>query len=170
MKKIIKITLVSIGLVALYIAWYLISPAFINIRLEEDIPEGFTLENTSTLIEAENMNGIETETMVPVISHANNFQRVDYDVQGSYSIIDNGNEKLLRIENLDIANGPDLHFVFSNTNQAWNNNSYESIAALPGNQGSYNILIPDGLNPDDYKYLLIHCVQFSHTFASADIS
>lgn len=150
--------------------WYFLSPIFIDVNVQEDLPEEFIVEDIEDAEFDENLEDQDREELgTPKIVHSGDFEKVDYDVSGSYKIIENGDERLLRIDNLHITNGPDLHFVLSNSNQAFGNDDYEIISVLPGNQGSYNVSIPEGLNIDDYEYLLIHCVRFSHTFASANL-
>ena len=192
-KIIIGIVLVIIAI----LGWHFISPFFINVQIQEELPEEF-LVSENILIEREqvvpqailqvetrdssNEQIVEVEqdhpnqdmpqepvVQSPKITHQSNFEKVDYNVSGSYKIIENNGSSLLRIENLDITNGPDLHFVLSNSKQSFGNGNFETIAELPANQGSYNIPIPDTIDPEDYQYLLIHCVQYSHTFASASL-
>ncbi len=177
--KVIRIPLVLLILILVY---PLVSPLFINTNLNEALPAEFSnyqepvreesTSNQDSQVPSPTLFEPETAPVPnpqPQIVYEADFEKVDYNVSGGYKIIESGGEYLLRIENLDISNGPDLVFAFSNTNQAWGNDNYVSITDLPANRGSYNVTIPNSINPDDFKYLLIHCRQFAHTFASADV-
>lgn len=196
-KGIKKLVAVIVLAIVGYAGWYMVSPLFFDKEVQEAIPAEFLIsENTAVNqtdsgvtpkpeqgeVKNENQPDAKkqtnptktvalekTDSPGPQIIHTNNFEKVDYEVTGSYQIIENNGKLLLRIEGLDITNGPDLHFVLSNTNQPWGNRDFVKIAKLPGNKGSYNVPIPDGIKPADYQYLLIHCVIFSHTFASGKL-
>lgn len=172
-----KIILSIVLIVAIALGWYLFSPLFIDEEVQEAIPEAFVIQEEEkaegtleSAVSPDETSGIDSAVNSgPTVTHTNTFEKVDYDVSGSYQIIENDGNAILRIEDLDITNGPDLHFVLSNTNQAWGNSDYVNIAPLPGNKGSYNVPLPEGVDPSAYEYLLIHCVQFAHTFASANL-
>ena len=104
------------------------------------------------------------------------FMKIDYDVEGSFKLyeLENGNYGL-RIENLDITNGPDLQFVLTNefekslTNYVLISNFSEQEFV---NKGSYNIEISNevlsstsDMSIEDFNYLVIHCVKYNHAFA-----
>ena len=76
---------------------------------------------------------------------------------------------MLRIEDLNIVNGPDLYLVLSNKKPSFWNMDYKIVGPLRANIGSFNLEVPKDIDFGDYKYLLIHCRMFSHTFASATI-
>jgi hypothetical protein len=128
--------------------WFLVLPVFMNTEINEALPQAASDEL--------------------VFTHKGDFEKVDYSVQGGFEIYKKDGKNILRINNLDILNGPDLHFVFSNEKSSFTKN-YEIIKELPANKGSYNVEIPENLNPDNFQYLLIHCVRFRHTFAGANI-
>ena len=150
-KRIILILLLSIVPIGIAF-YYLILPAFITVEINEALPFEKN-ENSSQL----------------VLAYKGDFEKVDYNVKGDFAIYNDNGKKILRINDLEILGGPDLHLVFSNEKSSFTKN-YEIIKKLPANKGSYNVEIPENLDPADFQFLLIHCVRFRHTFAGATIN
>ena len=99
------------------------------------------------------------------------FQKIDYNVEGAaLRFIAKMVKKSLRIENLDIANGPDVYLVLSNKKPSFGNKDYQIVDKLKANKGSFNVELKPDIDFSKYKYLLIHCKAFSHTFAGAEIA
>lgn len=185
---VLSIVVAALVVIGGSLAWHFISPLFIDIEVSEALPEEFVIAPTAapslaplpaistspaalpTAIPQPIATATPTPVVAPIASgpqltHAGDLERIDYNVEGTFQIIENDGSSLLRIEDLDITNGPDLFWVFSNSNQSFGNNDFEVIAPLRANQGSYNVPIPAHINPDDYRYVLIHCKRYSHTFA-----
>jgi len=85
-------------------------------------------------------------------------------VTGSAKIYKNGNQNEVRLENFSVSSGPDLKV-------------YLSKSATPadfvnlGNVTSSTVYtIPSQVDLSSYKYVLIHCQQYNHLFAVAQLS
>lgn len=85
-------------------------------------------------------------------------------VSGSAQVYLNINENEVRLENFSISSGPDLKV-------------YLSKSATPtdfvnlGNLTSSTVyVIPPQVDIAAYKYVLIHCQQYNHLFAVAQLS
>lgn len=84
-------------------------------------------------------------------------------VSGGSKIYLDGNQYKLELENFSISSGPDLKVYLSKTNLP---NDFVSL----GNLTSQTIYaIPQTVNISDYKYVLIHCQQYNHLFAVANL-
>ena len=174
MNKNILFLATPIAIVVLVVAWYLLSPLFIQL---EESNEELVLPNPTTgqhLPQETNIPSSVAETDLPEQNpqqqspiFSGNFERIDYNAEGSFDIYRTGNSHLLRIENLKTGNGPDLYLVFSNERSS----SIKDFTILEKltKQGSFNVEIPADVNPADYKYLHIHCVRFRHTFSGGEI-
>ena len=85
-------------------------------------------------------------------------------VTGSAKIYLNGNQSEVRLEDFSISSGPDLKVYLSK------NDTPTDFVNL-GNLTSATVYtIPTQVNVTDYKYVLIHCQQYSHLFAVAQLS
>lgn len=85
-------------------------------------------------------------------------------VTGSAKIYLNGNQSEVRLEDFSISSGPDLKVYLSK------NDTPTDFVNL-GNLTSASVYaIPTQVNVSSYKYVLIHCQQYSHLFAVAQLS
>jgi hypothetical protein len=77
---------------------------------------------------------------------------------------------LLRLENLDVTNGPDLYVVLSE-NPAPTDSSmlgeHVLFDRLKGNRGNQNYMIPAGTDVSKFKSAVIYCKRFAVVFATA---
>jgi hypothetical protein len=135
-------------LIASPIVYYLASPLFINVTVNERLTT-----NESTLILAKG-----------------NFTDADsfHKTSGTASILSLGNgTKILRFENFRTTNGPDL-FVYLSTDNVANN--FVNLGSLKGNIGDQNYVLPMDVDLTSYKHVLIWCRAFSILFGSAELS
>lgn len=144
MKKslIIKIIIISL-IVILPLAWYLLSPIFIDKTVNETI----TAEN---------------------IIYQGEFQGADsfHKVNGKAIILSDENSSYLRLENFQSTNGPDLKVYLS---ENLSDDSYISLGELKGNIGSQNYVLSSDIDLKKYKNVLIWCERFSVLFGSAEL-
>jgi hypothetical protein len=79
---------------------------------------------------------------------------------------------LLRLENFEVANGPQLHVILGVEANPYNHatlGDYLDLGPLKGNIGDQNYEIPPGTNLEDYGSVVIYCVPFRAIFAIASI-
>ena len=77
--------------------------------------------------------------------------------------LDSGVSKL-QLENFSISSGPDLKVYLSTTN------SPTTFVNLGNLNPSTIYTIPASVNLNVYKYVLIHCQQYNHLFAIAQLN
>ena len=75
--------------------------------------------------------------------------------------------QILRIENLDVTNGPDLYVYLATDTTA---KDFVSLGRLKGNMGNQNYPIPENIDFEKYNTLLIWCQAFSTLFGSSKLS
>lgn len=80
--------------------------------------------------------------------------------------ITNGTQ-VLRFENLDVTNGPDLYVYLATDTTA---KDCVSLGRLKGNMGNQNYLIPENTDFEKYNTVLIWCQAFSTLFGSSKLS
>ena len=127
-------------------AWYLVSPLFINRTVNENIP----------------LNNGYAETYQGSFTGADSFHKVE----GTAKILSTDDKVYLSLENFKSTNGPDLKVYLSEDKSAI---SYINLGELKGNIGNQNYEIPEGTDLSKYKYALIWCEQFSVLFGSAEL-
>lgn len=80
---------------------------------------------------------------------------------------------LIRFEDLDVQNGPDLRIYLSTASADGPpdalDDDFVDLGELKGNQGNQNYPIPDDVDLDRYRSVTIWCRRFSVGFAVAPI-
>jgi len=186
-----KITIIVISIGVLGIAWYLLSPLFINQNIDETSPLSQKQQNQSEIqIESENttapeedINIVEMEDTVmdePMIEMATtvstetrgSFAGADnfHKGSGSLKVIKDGNQTFLRFEDFSVTNGPDLFVTLNKQSNPSSNNFGEHVIvrALKGNQGDQNYDVSE-YDLGEYQSVSIYCKNFTTVFATASL-
>ena len=82
--------------------------------------------------------------------------------------------EVLRLENLDVTNGPALHVVLSThpdpeRSQQVKQEGYVDLGDLKGNRGNQNYPIPAGVDTSIHKSVVIYCYPFAVVFSVATL-
>jgi hypothetical protein len=80
----------------------------------------------------------------------------------------------LRLENLDIFNGPDLYVYAVAAGDADDDETvlesgFLNLGRLKGNQGNQTYALPDGFDPEEHRAISVWCRRFSVNFATAPL-
>ena len=183
-----KILITVGGLIVVGVAYWLISPLFIDKEVNEDIP--FVTENSniaeqipdmeirsdygSKMLEMQGEGNEMSETMPvenqdPEITATGSFVEVAHAGGGDAKIINLGGEKgnILRLENLDVLNGPDLHVLLSRSTYVKTSGDlgeYVELGELKGNKGNQNYEISANVDLSKYNTVIIYCKSFGVVF------
>ena len=122
-----------------------------------------------------------TEATGPVELATGKFISHEHETTGKASIIElEDGSQILRIENLDTSNGPDLKVWLSESpvipgTDGWrtfgeNKYDFVDLGVLKGNIGNQNYKIPDSVDPLDYQSISIWCDRFSVSFGAAELT
>lgn len=154
MKKIIVIILTVAGV---GIAYWLISPLFINKKVEEKF-EDITKAEQSPSSQATSSDVVAQGSFIGLGGH---------HAEGSTKLIKIADKYYVRFEDdFRVTNGPDLFVYFGK------NGKYDAsarIANLKGNIGGQNYEIPAGINPVNFNEIWVWCRTFSVAFGKAVI-
>ncbi|MCV0431487.1 DM13 domain-containing protein, partial [Nitrosopumilus sp.] len=91
-----------------------------------------------------------------------------HDAQGdAYTIPTKDESNILRLENFESTNGPDLYVYLATDDKA---SDFVNLGKLKANNGNQNYDIPEGTNLQKYNKVLIWCKTFSVLFGSAELS
>jgi len=143
--------------------------------MEEETMMEETMEETmmeETMEETMMEETMEDKMMEEVVmSYAGTFTGAGdgiHDAQGdAYTIPLEDGSTVLRLENFQSTNGPDL-FVYLSTDD--NASEFINLGALKANNGNQNYEIPDDTDLSKYNKVLIWCKSFSVLFGSAELS
>ena len=111
----------------------------------------------------------------PVVLKSGQFHPVEHRGAGDaivYQLADG--TRILRLENFDVLNGPDLYVYLSRAQDAHDEapileGGFVSLGRLKGNQGNQNYVLPAELDPGEFHSVSIWCQQFSVNFATAPL-
>ena len=174
-------------------AWWLGSPLFIDKEVNEEFPLSANAlipdDMTRDEAEAEMATAAETsETTTEVMTDAmreaialrsGQFVDIDRLHQGSgeatiYELSDG--TRVLRLENLDVTNGPDLRVLLANHDEPRSRGDVDSgsgyieLDGLKGNKGNQNYVIPDDLDISMFNSVVIYCAPFHVVFSFATLA
>ena len=160
--------------------WYFLSPLFINKTVDEQFPsteapfdkssgqagrapstEDLTEENSEI-----NMIGETTLLASGQFTDGDSFHKGS-GMASVYKLPDGS--RLLRLENFDVTNGPDLRVLMavSKTDVAL---GYIELAKLKGNTGNQNYQVPTAVNIETHGNIIIYCQPFHVIFATAALN
>jgi len=156
-----KIIIILGSVLILGIAYWLISPIFIDKEVNEslkDIQQNISEKSEENNQEAEPVQGIT------VLKKGTLQGESGHRASGEVSLVQSGDKFFVRFEeSFDSENGPDL-FVHLGKDGQYDKDV--NLGKLKGNIGSQNYEIPAEVNIDDYSEVWIWCRAFSVPFAS----
>jgi hypothetical protein len=193
------------------IAWYLISPLFINVQVDEGFPTLVPMPSKTPVIEPTEDPGAQmtqtvealgfdpakaTEMMEEAMTAEPNVadDEMPEDSAGEMKIIAQGQiydiahegmgtatiyeladgSRVLRFENFEVLNGPQLHVYLATENPIADTVGVEldgflDLGPLKGNIGDQNYTIPDEIFLDHFQSVVIWCVPFRVPFNAAPL-
>ncbi len=187
-RRWIRRLLIGLAIPALAVAWWLGSPLFLDREVNEAFPVATEVDGTPTATSqpateatagaAESSSpvdaaeapsppdaGPEPDPEPVALVATGSFSGADDFHQGSGSATVHlvEGEALLRFEDFEVTNGPDLR-----VNLVLGDGSMVDLGALKGSLGNQNYDIPADVALDDIESVLIYCRAFSVPFASAE--
>jgi hypothetical protein len=119
--------------------------------------------------------GVELSPVTITEIASGRFRSLEHHTTGSAHVLRQPDGlHILRIEDLDTSNGPDLRVYLSElpSNLGWRDygERYVELGKLKGNRGDQNYRIPAGTDVSKYKSLVIWCVRFKVGFGVAPLA
>ncbi|NIM92125.1 MAG: hypothetical protein GTO18_00200 [Anaerolineales bacterium] len=160
------------------VAWYLGSPLFIDRTVEEEFPIALATEmmETAVAMPDKEMDDEMPSGEQPVVLRSGEFVGADsfHLGSGTAMIFELSNsDRLLRLEDFMVTNGPDLHVLLATGSKPTGREDlgeYVDLGELKGNVGNQNYEIPDNLDHNAYRSVVIYCVPFHVVFATAELT
>ena len=170
---------ISIGitiLVVLSLAWYLLSPLWKMKEANKPSPlqtlsalSPDMREQFDTAMEEANRTVLGVMDTMPANPHVlakGNFIGDVHDVGGTALLIESGGTHILRLENFETLNGPDLHIYLA---RAEKNDDIVDLGKIKATKGNVNYAITKEVNFQEYHRVLVFCVPFKVLFGHADL-
>lgn len=184
-----KLLLFILGLIiVLSIAWYLISPVFRVVEVQEESPlessaeERLQVKDAMDTMDAATKAEFEkqVEEMKDKVVHMEDampstpnliaegiFKPRAHEVMGKALLIDDGNKRILRLEDFQTINGPELHIYLSSE---LGDERFIDLGKIKATKGNVNYDIPAGIDTSKYNKVLVWCKPFSVLFSYAELS
>ena len=89
-----------------------------------------------------------------------------HNVEGNVLLIEHGGEKVLRFENFDTINGPNLHIYLSS---GLGVSDAIDLGKIRATQGNINYEIDPTIDTNKYNKVLVWCVPFHILFSYAEL-
>jgi hypothetical protein len=201
MKKRRSITAIAVILVlaiALPVAWYLAAPLFIDRTVQESFPESTAqkpaektmeesmpeevvakataaMEKAMTEPEAVMEQDVPEDMTSMTILAQGDIYDVAHEGKGTATVYRLGDgSTILRFEEFEVVNGPELHVYLAPDDPVPNNVGVELAGAvdlglLKGNIGDQNYKIPASLDISQYRSVVIWCQPFRVPFNAAPL-
>ncbi len=189
--------LAAAGLVFV-IVWFQPQQLFIDVRVDDTLPgleaapPTTAPETTTTTTVPEPTTSVAdepattttttaaptttTEPPGPVVLHQSELISVGHEGAGDVLVVElPDGSRVLRFENLDVSNGPDLRVILSPSplvedRDAYDDGDFYDLGPLTGNQGNQNYGIPADVELDEYMTVAIWCRRFNYTFNAGTIA
>ena len=177
-KSTIFIGIIVIILI-LVVAWYLISPAFKTIETNEESP--LVIKDAMTTITDSEKSEFDAAVDVAkdqvtemsdsmpssaVLISEGNFKPGAHEVKGKALLIKDNEKPILRFEDFETINGPDLHIYLSSE---LGDSDYIDLGKIKATKGNVNYEVPSGTDTTKYNKVLVWCVPFRVLFSYAEL-
>ena len=178
MKKILIMIVVLIVIAP--IAYYLISPAFRVVEVHEGIPGPLIFDRMDTMTPDEKarmtqeVEMMKDDVMVmeeaiptgPKILAQNMFKPRAHEVTGKAVLLEVDGKKIIRFEDFETINGPDLHIYLASE---LGNQDYIDLGKIRATKGSVNYEVPTDVDTSRYNKVLVWCEPFGVLFSYAEL-
>lgn len=182
MKKLIALLVVAA--VAVFGYWT-ISPLFISTEVNDELPTDIkavmTEEEMAEIIAA--MPDVEMDEPMPTSiriqavpstqeepAKPSVFEIEDtrgHPASGQIRVVETNDDTIVRYENYDGTNGPDLFVYLAKDLDA---EAFVNLGRARGNQGNINYTVPDDVDLSEYRYVMTWCKAFGVLFDYAEIN
>ena len=166
------VALLMIAAGTFVLLWFEPQQLFIDDRVSDPVP---TVASSSTVPTSAGDTTSSTSAPEPIELLRGEFASRDHGTAGAVRLLElTDGSRVLRIEDLDTDNGPDL-YVYLSTNPADGgegtfDDDYLSLGRLKGNLGDQNYEVPADADLERYRSVVIWCDRFNSAFGAADLT
>lgn len=167
---------ILIAAIVFVLVWFQPQKLFINETVNEALPVASPdRDDDATPVEGDaTVEPTATEPARQVLAEGP-FQRLEHPTSGTAKVVQLSDGSLvLRFEDLDTSNGPDLRVYLSEVpaSDDWYayGEDFIDLGRLKGNRGDQNYAIPKDTDLSRYKSAVIWCRRFTVGFGVAPLS
>jgi len=175
MKK-LWILIIILLVIGIPFAWYTISPVFRVLEKDESSP--LVIKDAMDSMDAKTKAEFEKQVefmkdKVMVMNDAmpsakiiaqGDFQPRAHDVKGKALLIEKDGKKIVRFEDFETINGPDLRIYLSSD---LSNDDFVELSKIKATKGNVNYEVPEEVDTSKYNKVLVWCKAFSVLFSYA---
>lgn len=111
------------------------------------------------------MNDIMTMDMATLLTQGE-FKSRAHEVMGKALLIQSGDSKILRFEDFETINGPDLHIWLASS---LGDDDYVDLGSIKATKGNVNYDVAADVDTNKYNKVLVWCVPFGVLFSYAEL-
>lgn len=171
---------IAVGLVVVItIGWYLLSPLWRNVKLDETSPlvvqDKFEVMDEATrkqfeeaVKEAQSNQKVMMEDMSASaqLIVQGIFKPRAHDVEGRALLIEQDGKRILRFENFKTINGPNLHIYLGSE---LGNTDFVDLGKIRATEGNVNYEVDSSVDISKYNKVMVWCVPFGVLFSYAEL-
>jgi Electron transfer DM13 len=166
--SILAVVLIA-GLVAFILVWFQPQQAFLNTTVDEARPGGSPSGQAAQPGSSSSPGSAGGTTLA-----SGRFTSLEHETTGRAVLVRLSDGALvLRFEELDTLNGPDLHVYLSEVPAGRGDRAYGErfvdLGKLKGNKGNQNYRVPANVDPSRYRSAVIWCKRFAVGFGVAPL-
>ena len=183
-RNLITLGIIIAVVIVIPVGWYLLSPLWINVEVQEELPVAATpvvVEATKAMetVMAEPTHSVMEEPLPAVdmtVWAQGSFYPVAHASRGQASIYQLADgSHILRLQNFSVDNGPDLHVYLVPVDPVPDTvgseiPGYVDLGKLKGNIGDQNYELPADLDLSQFKSVVIWCQPFRVPFSAASLT
>ncbi len=163
----------GVALIVFVLIWFQPQKLFLDQRVDEQAPEATAPGRKSGPVRTDDRSPQPAEPQSKVVA-SGDFQSLEHTTTGKAQILELASgQRILRFENLNTSNGPDLHVYLSEIppSNDWYayGERFVSLGKLKGNIGSQNYVLPNDLDLSRFKSAVVWCKRFAVGFGVAGL-
>jgi hypothetical protein len=163
--------LAAVGLVAFVVVWFAPQALFINNTVDEPRPAAAVMPSSSP---GSSPVSVVTAAAEPQMLASGAFHSLEHHTTGTALVLRLADGSMVvRLENLDTSNGPDVHVTLSPVPPDRGDRDYGDhldLGTLKANRGNQNYAVPAGTDLARFHSVVIWCRRFSVGFGVAPIA
>ncbi len=155
-----KVMIGVVGVAVVGFLYWVLAPFVVNKTMHEVSPLTPTSQGNIPVLPFDT-------AVVPSLLSQGEFASREHETSGVAQVINDTVGEVLRLENLDSLNGPDLKVYLATDETA---TDFIDLGALKANRGDTNYSIPAGTDLTKYNKVLIWCRAFEVLFGAAELT
>lgn len=166
MKKSTPAIIIVSLIIVLPIAWYLISPLWHKQVVNDVSPLSVTPPTTTTGTTTPISGTVPAQAQAQIVAQGSLIPKA-HDVAGQALLIQDAvGKQILRFENFQSTDGPDVHVYLSADYDA---RDAVELGRLKATSGNVNYDVPAGVDSKKYNKVLIWCRPFHVLFSATEL-